>query len=142
MSKLRQFRPNLLLMLILPAVLLLTSNSAAEENSGWGKWQPSGKSANFKIRQRPKSKIHPGAKTSLLIVATSDLHGSLSSTRLLPRKQSRGLLHLVIPLKNLRKKHPELILLDAGDTIQGDPSSFYFSHVAPETTRPLPVVEI
>jgi 2',3'-cyclic-nucleotide 2'-phosphodiesterase/3'-nucleotidase len=142
MSKLRQFRPNLLLMLILPAVLLLTSNSAAEENSGWEKWRPSGKSANFKIRQRPKSKIHPGAKTSLLIVATSDLHGSLSSTRLLPRKQSRGLLHLVIPLKNLRKKHPELILLDAGDTIQGDPSSFYFSHVAPETTRPLPVIEM
>jgi len=142
MSKLRQFRPCLLLMLLLPALFLLAANSAAEEESGWEKWRPSGKSANFKIRQRPKTKILSGAKTSLLIAATSDLHGSLTSTRLLPRKRSRGLLHLVMPLKKLREKYPQLILLDAGDTIQGDPSSFYFSHVEPETTRPLPVIEM
>jgi len=142
MSKLRQFRPCLLLILILPAVFLLSTNSVAEDDLDWGKWRPSGKSANFKIRQRPKTKILTGAKTSLLIVATSDLHGSLTSTRLLQRKRSRGLLHLARPLKKLREKYPELILLDAGDTIQGDPSSFYFSHVAPEITRPLPVIEM
>ena len=33
-------------------------------------------------------------------------------------------------------------MLDAGDTIQGDPSSFYFSHVAPEITRPLTVIKM
>ena len=142
MSKLRQFRPCLLLILLLPALFLLAANSAAEEESGWKKWRPSGKSANFKIHQRPKTKILSGAKTSLLIAATSDLHGSLTSTRLLPRKRSRGLLHLAMPLKKLREKYPQLILLDAGDTIQGDPSSFYFSHVEPETTRPLPVIEM
>ena len=142
MSKLRQFQPYLLLMLILPALLMFAPNSEAEEESGWEKWRPSGKSANFKIRERPKTKIPSGTKTSLLIAATSDLHGSLTSTRLLLRKRSRGLLHLVMPLKKLREKYPELILLDAGDTIQGDPSSFYFSHVAPETTRPLPVIEM
>ena len=142
MSKLRQFRPCLLFMLILLAVFLLSTNSAAEDDSDWGKWRPSGKSANFKIRQRPKTKISTGTKTSLLIAATSDLHGSLTSTRLLRRKRSRGLLHLARPLKKLREKYPELILLDAGDTIQGDPSSFYFSHVAPEITRPLPVIEM
>ena len=142
MSKLRQFRPCLLLMLLLPALFLFAANSAEEEESGWKKWRPSGKSANFKIHQRPKTKILSGAKTSLLIAATSDLHGSLTSTRLLPRKRSRGLLHLAMPLKKLREKYPQLILLDAGDTIQGDPSSFYFSHVEPETTRPLPVIEM
>jgi len=142
MSKLRQFRPCFLLMLILPMLFLLAANSAAEEESGWKNWHPSGKSANFKIRQRPKTKILSGAKTTLLIAATSDLHGSLTSTRLLPRKRSRGLLHLVMPLKKLREKYPQLILLDAGDTIQGDPSSFYFSHVEPEPTRPLPVIEM
>jgi len=47
-----------------------------------------------------------------------------------------------MPLKKLREKYPQLILLDAGDTIQGDPSSFYFSHVEPEPTRPLPVIEM
>jgi 2',3'-cyclic-nucleotide 2'-phosphodiesterase (5'-nucleotidase family) len=104
--------------------------------------RPSGKSANLKIRQHPKTKILTGEKTSLLIVATSDLQGSLTSTRLLRRIRSRGLLHLARPLKKLREKYLELILLDAGDTIQGDPSSFYFSHVAPEIMRPLPVIEI
>ena len=73
MSKLRQFRPCLLLILILPAVFLLSTNSTAEDDSDWGKWRPSGKSANFKIRQRPKTKILTGKKTTLLIVAISDL---------------------------------------------------------------------
>jgi 2',3'-cyclic-nucleotide 2'-phosphodiesterase/3'-nucleotidase len=104
--------------------------------------RPSGKSANLKIRQRPKTKILTGEKTSPLIVAISDLQGSLTSTRLLRRIRSRGLLHLARPLKKLREKYLELILLDAGDTIQGDKSSFYFSHVALEITRPLPVIEM
>ena len=42
----------------------------------------------------------------------------------------------------MSEKYPELILLDVGDTIQDDPSSFYFSHFASETTRPLPVIEM
>ena len=75
-------------------------------------------------------------------MATSDLHGSLTSIRLLRRIRSRVLLHLVRPLEKLREKYPELILLDAGDTIQGDTSSFYFSHVSPEITIPLPVIEM
>ena len=75
-------------------------------------------------------------------MAISDLQGSLTSTRLLRRIRSKGLLHLVRPLEKLREKYPELILLDAGDTIQGNPSSFYFRHVAPEITRPLPVIEM
>ena len=140
MSKLRQFRPCLLLILILPAVFLLSTNSVAEDDLDSEKLSPSGKSANFKIRQHPRTKILTGTKTSLLIVARYDLHGSLTSTRLLRRIRSRGLLHLVRPLKKLREKYPELILLDAGDTIQEDPSSFYFSHVAPEIPRPLPVI--
>ena len=141
-SMLRRFRLWFLLILILPAVGWFSLNSAKEDDSGWKNWNPSGKSANFKIKHRPKTKILTGAKTSLLIVATSDLHGTLTSTRLLPRKRSRGLLHLAQQLKKLREDFPELILLDAGDTIQGDPSSFYFSHVAPETSRPLPVIEL
>ena len=62
MSKLRQFRPSLLLILILPSVFLLSTNSVAEDDLNWGKWRPSGKSANFKIRKRLKTKILTGAK--------------------------------------------------------------------------------
>ena len=75
-------------------------------------------------------------------MATSDLQGSLTSIRLLRYIRSRGLLNLARTLKKLREKYKELILLDAGDTIQGYPSSFYFGHVAPEITRPLPVIEM
>ena len=42
----------------------------------------------------------------------------------------------------LFEKYLKLILLDAGDIIQGDSSIFYFSHVAPEIMRPLPVIEM
>ena len=75
-----------------------------------------------------------------MIAATSNLYDSLTSTRHIRGIRSRGLLHLVRPLKKLREKYPKLILLDDGDTIQRDPSSFYFRHVAPEITRPLPVI--
>ena len=78
MSKLRQFRPCLLLILILPAVFLLSTNSVAEDDLDSEKLRPSGKSANYKIRQRLKTKILTGAKKSLLILATSDLQGSLT----------------------------------------------------------------
>ena len=129
-------------MLFLPALFPHAAISNAEKESGWEKLHPSDKSTNFKIRQRPKTKILSGTKTLLLIEATSDLHGSPTSTRLLSCKRSRGLLNLVKLLKKLCEKYPELILLDAGDTIQGDPSSFYFSHFASETTGPLPVIEM
>ena len=142
MSRLSRFRLWFLLILILSAIGWISLDSVSKEDSAWKNWSPAGKSANFKIQKRPKSQPQSGAKTSLLIAATSDLHGTLTSTRLLPRKRSRGLLHLADQLKKLREKHPELILLDAGDTIQGDPSSFYFSHVAPETAKPLPVIEL
>ena len=142
MSKLNRFRPWLLFMLILSGAGWFSFSSVAEEDSNWKDWNPAGKSANFKIHQRLKTKVLSGAKTSLLIVATSDLHGTLTSTRLLPRRRSKGLLHLANPLNNLRENYPELILLDAGDTIQGDPSSFYFSHVAQEISKTLPVIEL
>ena len=142
MSKLRQFRPCLLLILLLPALFLLAANSPAEEESRWEKWHPSGKSANFKILNRQKLLIKQGAKTTLLIAATSDLHGTLTSTRLLPRTRPRGLLHLVQKVRQLRANNPEMILLDAGDTIQGDPSSFYFSHIFQEKLKPLPIIEV
>ncbi|MDC0152280.1 metallophosphoesterase [Deltaproteobacteria bacterium] len=78
----------------------------------------------------------------MLIAATSDLHGTLTSTRLLPRPRPRGLLHLVQKVRQLPANNPELIILDTGDTIQGDPSSFYFSHIVREKLRPLPIIEV
>ena len=47
-------------------------------DSVWKKWSPAGKSANFKILKRQKLFIKQGSKTTLLIAATSVLHGTLT----------------------------------------------------------------
>jgi 2',3'-cyclic-nucleotide 2'-phosphodiesterase (5'-nucleotidase family) len=115
-------------------------NTESKLVSVWKHWSPAEKFTNFKILKRQKYLIKQGAKTTLLMAATSDLHGTLTSTRLLLRP--RGLLHLVQKVRQLWANNPELILLDAGDKIQEDPSSFYFSHIVQEKLRPLPIIEV
>ena len=142
MSKQRGLWVAILLIFVLAMTTWHVCKKEQKLDSVWKNWSPAGKSANFKILKRQKLLIKQGAKTTLLIAATSDLHGTLTSTRLLPRPRPRGLLHLVQKVRQLRANNPELILLDAGDTIQGDPSSFYFSHIVREKLRPLPIIEV
>lgn len=142
MTKQRGLWVAILLIFVLAMTTWHVWNTESKLDSVWKNWSPAGKSANFKILKRQKLLIKQGAKTTLLIAATSDLHGTLTSTRLLPRPRPRGLLHLVQKVRQLRANNPELILLDAGDTIQGDPSSFYFSHIVQEKHRPLPIIEV
>ena len=106
----------------------------------WERWQPSGASVGFRIQERKPTVPAQGSVVTLAFAFTSDLHGHLSSTRLLPKRKPSGLAHLVPVLRQLRTEHPGLVLLDAGDTIQGDPASFYFSHVRPDSGQPLPVI--
>ena len=142
MSKQRGLWVAILLIFVLAMTTWHVCKKEQKLDSVWKNWSPAGKSANFKILKRQKLLIKQGAKTTLLIAATSDLHGTLTSTRLLPRPRPRGLLHLLQKVRQLRANNPELILLDAGDTIQGDPSSFYFSHIVREKLRPLPIIEV
>ena len=108
--------------------------------SPWVQWSPSGTSAGFQIQDREPTTPAEGATATLTFAFTSDLHGRISNTRLLPERKPSGLAHLVTVLQGLRVEHPDLVLLDAGDTIQGDPASFYFSHVHPDSGQPLPVI--
>lgn len=85
-------------------------------------------------------KVSPNAKTTLVIATTSDLHGWMSTTVLFPGQRPKGMLHLAPILEKLRQKHPQLILLDAGDTLQGSPTNYYFNHVA-ASPRPLPIIQ-
>ena len=106
----------------------------------WERWQPSGASVGFRIQERKPTVPAQGSVVTLAFAFTSDLHGHLSSTRLLPERKPSGLAHLVPVLRQLRTEHPGLVLLDAGDTIQGDPASFYFSHIRPDSGLPLPII--
>jgi 2',3'-cyclic-nucleotide 2'-phosphodiesterase (5'-nucleotidase family) len=83
----------------------------------WERWQPSGASVGFRIQERKPTVPAQGSVVTLAFAFTSDLHGHLSSTRLLPERKPSGLAHLVPVLRQLRTEHPGLVLLDAGDTI-------------------------
>ena len=108
--------------------------------SPWEPWHPPGVSAGFRIQDRVPTTPAEGRNATLVFAFTSDLHGRISSTRLLPERKPSGLAHLGSVLRELRSEHPGLVLVDAGDTIQGDPASFYFSHVRPDSGKPLPVI--
>lgn len=69
------------------------------------------------------------SQQSVRFLITSDLHGWLSSTDLYPNRKQTGLLHLKDPIIELKQKDGELILLDAGDLLQGSPLTHYFHYV-------------
>ena len=96
--------------------------------------------SNFKPQTRRPLKVPPKAKTTLVIAATSDLHGWMSTTVMFPRQRPKGMLHLAPILEKLRKAHPHLILVDAGDTLQGSPTNYFFNHGAASTV-PLPIIQ-
>jgi len=66
----------------------------------------------------------PESKQIRLIV-TSDLHGWMSTALIYPNDKRKGLLHLAKGIKEARSENPELILLDAGDLLQGSPLVSY-----------------
>ena len=95
----------------------------------------------FVIQNRSPTTPAPGAQTTLVVAATSDLHGWLSTSTLFPANPKRGMLHIASIIEQLREDYPDLILLDAGDTLQGSPTNFYFNYHAP-SDEPLPIVKL
>lgn len=75
------------------------------------------------------------ALTKLRVIFTCDIHGCLFPYDSLKRKGATGSLSQVCAyVKKLRKEYGEnLILLDGGDILQGNPSCYY-SNFIDETT--------
>ncbi|MBF0288361.1 MAG: metallophosphoesterase [SAR324 cluster bacterium] len=80
-------------------------------------------------------------RQTLVIAATSDQHGWLSTKSVFPDEPIKGILHIAPILQELRQAYPHLILLDAGDTLQGSPSNYYFNYHSAANT-PLPVIQL
>ncbi len=87
----------------------------------------------FTIQDRTPTQPAPGDQAELTLALTSDLHGSLHGGS---SRKPRGLLHLAAPLKRLRQQHPDLILLDGGDTLQGGLTNAYL-RTHPHPTLPI-----
>ena len=68
---------------------------------------------------------------TIQILVTSDIHGWNSTSLIYPNRKRKGILHLIDSIKKARSKNPELILLDAGDMLQGSPLTGFY-HVFSE----------
>ena len=96
----------------------------------WVVWNP-GFAEQHSDSKEPAGRVH------LVLLATADLHGNL-----LPKdyhansERSVGLAKLATMIHDIRAAHPQsqVMLLDAGDTIQGTPLAYYHArkHNAPE----------
>ncbi|HYC30783.1 MAG TPA: metallophosphoesterase, partial [Gemmatimonadales bacterium] len=90
--------------------------------------------ASFAVAQVPDS-------AHVVLVATTDVHGRATGWDYVARRAGAGGLARVAPIvDSLRRRYPgQVIVLDAGDVLQGDPFATYHARVAPAT--PHPVVE-
>jgi 2',3'-cyclic-nucleotide 2'-phosphodiesterase (5'-nucleotidase family) len=96
----------------------------------------------FKIRNREFIHPLPGEITSILVAATSDMHGTLGIFCDFDCDQVKGLLHLVPVIKELRVRDPQMLLLDGGDTYQGSMMQFYLNHVQPSVPFQDPLLQL
>ncbi len=74
-----------------------------------------------------------GLEINLLF--TSDMHGWYSSRLLHPRAKPYGLAHLVKAIAEQRKKDPDTLLLDGGDSFQGS-NLITWAHRHPDAPNP------
>ncbi len=75
----------------------------------------------------------------LVIVATTDVHGRATGWDYVnDRPWAGGLVRAARPIDSLRAAYPDqVVLVDAGDLLQGDPFAAYFAQVAPRDPNPI-----
>ena len=74
-------------------------------------------------------------KINLRIIETSDVHGCFFPYNFIERKPMKGTLARVSTYVNRLRKHygDNLILLDNGDILQGQPTCYYYNYIATDT---------
>ena len=61
-------------------------------------------------------------RVQVTILGTTDLHGNINPIDYYTNKpDNRGLAKVATLIKRIRKEHPNVLLVDSGDTIQGSP---------------------
>ncbi|MBA3258096.1 MAG: 5'-nucleotidase C-terminal domain-containing protein [Gemmatimonadales bacterium] len=90
--------------------------------------------ASLAVAQAPDS-------AHVVLVATTDVHGRTTGWNYLAHRPAAGGLARVAPVvDSLRRRYPgQVVVLDAGDLLQGDPFATYHARVQPRT--PHPVIE-
>src|SRR6187399_641277 len=61
-------------------------------------------------------------RVQITILGTTDLHGNINPLDYYTNKSdNRGIAKVATLIKRIRKEHPNVLLIDSGDTIQGSP---------------------
>ncbi|HJS23295.1 MAG TPA: metallophosphoesterase, partial [Pyrinomonadaceae bacterium] len=61
-------------------------------------------------------------RVQITILGTTDLHGNINPIDYYTNKpDNRGIAKIATLIKRIRKEHPNVLLVDSGDTIQGSP---------------------
>ena len=77
-----------------------------------------------------KSKVVRTTEHKLRIIHTTDVHGNIFPYDFLNDRPGKGsMARLSTVLKEARKTDPSLLLLDAGDLLQGEPPTYYYNYV-------------
>ena len=81
------------------------------------------------------------APVQITILETSDIHGFIADWDYFQdRPYDQGLVKVATVVQQEREQDPELLLLDAGDTIQGSPLVYYYNSRKPNEPNPMAVV--
>ncbi|OYD07048.1 bifunctional metallophosphatase/5'-nucleotidase [Paludifilum halophilum] len=85
-----------------------------------------------------QAKQRPGKEARLTIMSTSDLHGHIMPLDYTDNSPAdHGLAKIATLIKQVRERHPQALLLDSGDTIQGSPMSYYHARIDNEPVDPM-----
>ncbi|MHB9145645.1 MAG: bifunctional 2',3'-cyclic-nucleotide 2'-phosphodiesterase/3'-nucleotidase [Symbiobacteriia bacterium] len=81
---------------------------------------------------------------NLVIMATTDMHGNIYPWDYFTNKSSDvGLAKISTLVKKVRADHPDALLFDNGDLIQGTPLDYYYAKVDPATaTNVHPIIQV
>ena len=66
---------------------------------------------------------------TLDIYAVSDVHGRYFSESYTGGEDQTSLSNVSAYIKEMRKEHPDLILIDNGDNLQGDNAAYYYNYI-------------
>ena len=80
-------------------------------------------------------------RVQITILGTTDLHGNINPIDYYTNKpDNRGLAKVATLIKRIRKEHPNVLLVDSGDTIQGSPLESFHSRKNNKPPDPMMLV--
>lgn len=80
-------------------------------------------------------------RVQITILGTTDLHGNINPIDYYTNKpDNRGLAKVATLIKRIRKEHPNILLVDSGDTIQGSPLASFHARKNNQPPDPMMLV--